>query len=266
MIAADRAAGYQPFLVVGTAGTVNSGAIDPLAEISEIANREGLWFHVDGAIGALAIFSEKLRHLINGIEASHSIALDFHKCGHVPYDAGFLLVRDGAAHKRAFTQKNSYLQRADRGLAAGETWPCDLGPDLSRGFRALKTWMTIETLGADRMGASMAHTCELANYLADRIRQSAMFELCSDPILNIVCFRMRDQHDSINRELVLDLHESGIAAPSWTEINGKCAIRCAIINHRTTHDDIETFLAALVSLAELGLNTVAVEKSAEARI
>jgi len=253
-IAADRAAGFHPFLIVATAGTVNIGAIDPLLDISSIAERERLWFHVDGAIGALAIFSEKLRHLIKGIEASHSIALDFHKCGHVPYDAGFLLVRDGAAHKRAFAQSNSYLQRADRGLAAGETWPCDLGPDLSRGFRALKTWVTIETLGAERLGASMAHTCTLAIYLADRVKQSELFELYAEPTLNIVCFGLRGRQDRINRELVLDLHESGIAAPSWTEIDGRCLIRCAIINHRTTHDDIDAFLAALVSFTERRLN------------
>jgi glutamate/tyrosine decarboxylase-like PLP-dependent enzyme len=254
MIAIDRANGRQPFLIVATAGTVNTGAIDPLPEISMIAEGEGLWFHVDGAIGALAIFSDKLRHLVKGIERSHSIALDFHKCGQVPYDAGFLLVRKGEVHKRAFAQSSSYLQRADRGLPAGETWPCDLGVDLSRGFRALKTWMTIETLGAERLGASIAHTCELADYLAKCVRQSKAFELCVQPTLNIVCFRVRGEDDSINRELVLDLHESGIAAPSWTEIDAKCVIRCAIINHRTTRNDIDTFLSALESLLEKRLN------------
>jgi len=254
MIAIDRTNGRQPFLIVATAGTVNTGAIDPLPEISMIAEREGLWFHVDGAIGALAIFSDKLRHLVKGIERSHSIALDFHKCGQVPYDAGFLLVRKGEVHKRAFAQSSSYLQRADRGLPAGETWPCDLGVDLSRGFRALKTWMTIETLGAERLGASIAHTCKLADYLAKCVRQSKALELCAQPTLNIVCFRVRGADDSINRELVLDLHESGIAAPSWTEIDGKCVIRCAIINHRTTRGDIDIFLSALESLLEKRLN------------
>ena len=107
-----------PFLVVGTAGTVNTGAIDPLAEIADIASRENLWFHVDGAIGALAMLSGSLRDLFKGIEKSASVALDFHKWGQVPYDAGFLLVRDGDAQKCAFAQPAAYLQRADRGLAA----------------------------------------------------------------------------------------------------------------------------------------------------
>ena len=105
-----------------------------------------------------------------GIEASDSIAFDFHKWGHVPYDAGFLLVRDAAAHKRAFASPAAYLQRAPRGLAAGETWPCDLGPDLSRGARALKTWMTFATLGTDRIGDAILSNCELAQYLAERVR------------------------------------------------------------------------------------------------
>ncbi|HET6388082.1 pyridoxal phosphate-dependent decarboxylase family protein [Hyphomicrobium sp.] len=244
-IAADRAAGFQPFLVVATAGTVNTGAVDPLADIAVIAQQEDLWFHVDGAIGALSVLSPVLKPLMAGIEMSHSIALDFHKWGHVPYDAGFLLVRDGAAHKRAFASAAAYLQRADRGLAAGETWPCDLGPDLSRGFRALKTWMTFETLGTARLGDAMLHTCELAQYLAQKVDASETFELKAPVALNIVCFGVKGAAGAANRDLVLDLHESGIAAPSWTTINGDTAIRCAIFNHRTTRRDIDIFMDAI---------------------
>ncbi len=249
-IANDRALGLRPFLVVATAGTVNTGAIDPLERIAKIAARESLWFHVDGAIGALAAFSRELRPLFSGIEKSASVALDFHKWGQVPYDAGFLLVRDAEAHKQAFATPAAYLERADRGLAAGETWPCDLGPDLSRGFRALKTWMTIETLGADRIGAAMSANCELARYLAEKVRQSPLFELKTPVALNIVCFSLRNAGDgAINRELVLDLHETGIAAPSWTTLGGKTVIRCAIVNHRTTRADIDLMLSALADLS-----------------
>ncbi|RUP10432.1 aminotransferase class V-fold PLP-dependent enzyme [Hyphomicrobium sp.] len=249
-IRADRDAGFLPFLVVATAGTVNTGAIDPLSDIARIASADGLWFHVDGAIGALSVFSEPLKHLTAGIELSHSIALDFHKWGHVPYDAGFLLVRDGAAHKRAFASTAAYLQRSDRGLAAGETWPCDLGPDLSRGFRALKTWMTFETLGSERIGDAILHTCELAGYLAERVRESALFELKAPVALNIVCFGVKGASGAVNRDLVLDLHELGIAAPSWTTINGEDAIRCAIFNHRTTRSDIDLFMDAIGDMAK----------------
>ncbi len=249
-IAEDRAAGATPFLIAATAGAVNTGAIDPLERIAQVASREGIWFHVDGAIGALAAFSPQLRPLLKGIEKSDSVALDFHKWGHVPYDAGFLLVRDGDAHKQAFAMPAAYLQRSERGLAAGDTWPCDLGPDLSRGFRALKTWMTIETLGADRIGDAMLANCELAQHLAQKVRQSLLFELKAPVALNIVCFGVRGAHDrAVNRELVLDMHETGVAVPSWTTIGGEPVIRCAIVNHRTTRADIDRMMDCLTNLA-----------------
>ncbi|WP_421917265.1 pyridoxal phosphate-dependent decarboxylase family protein [Mesorhizobium sp.] len=256
MIAEDLAKGLLPFLVVGTAGTVNTGAIDPLADIADIASRENLWFHVDGAIGALAMLSTSLRDLFKGIERSASVALDFHKWGQVPYDAGFLLVRDGDAQKRTFAQPAAYLQRADRGLAAGETWPCDLGPDLSRGFRALKTWMTIEALGADRIGQSIAHTCMLARYLAEHLERHPAFKLKAPVALNIVCFGIRGANAEFVRNLVLDLQESGLAAPSWTTLDGELVVRCAIVNHRTTMADIDRFLDILTRyLADRGVGS-----------
>jgi aromatic-L-amino-acid decarboxylase len=256
-INADREQGHLPFLVVATAGTVNTGAIDPLAKISAIASSENLWFHVDGAIGGLGVFSNSLRELFYGIETSASVALDFHKWGQVPYDAGFLLVRDGDAHKRAFAQPAAYLQRADRGLAAGETWPCDLGPDLSRGFRALKTWMTIEALGTDRIGNSIAHTCELARYLAERLERNPIFELKAPVSLNIVCFGIRGTSSEFVCNLVLDIQESGLAAPSWTTVNGELVVRCAIVNHRTTMADIDGFMDTLTALTDSRLSTSA---------
>lgn len=249
-IEADRAGGLQPFLVVATAGTVNTGAIDPLQSIADICTRMGLWFHVDGAFGALAAFSPVLRPLLAGIERSDSIAFDFHKWGQVPYDAGFLLVRDGQAHKRAFANPTAYLQRADRGLAAGETWPCDLGPDLSRGCRALKTWLTLETFGTDRLGDAILANCEVARRLAGLVEAHPLFELKAPVALNIVCFGLRAAGDGArNRELVMDLQHAGVAAPSWTTIDGQSVIRCAIVNHRTTRADIEHFMACLTELA-----------------
>jgi aromatic-L-amino-acid/L-tryptophan decarboxylase len=253
-IAQDREAGHQPFLVIGTAGSVNTGAIDPLDAIAGVAAREGLWFHVDGAIGALAAFSPALRPLFSGIERSDSVALDFHKWGQVPYDAGFLLVRDGAAHRQTFANPAAYLQRATRGLAAGETWPCDLGPDLSRGCRALKTWMTIAALGTDRIGDAILANCETARYLGARIEQSPLFEMKAPVALNIACFGVkRAGRSSINRELVLDIQDAGLAAPSWTTIGGEDMIRCAIVNHRTTRGDIDRFLVNLETLAHARL-------------
>src|SRR5206468_6312252 len=168
-IACDRDAGLKPFLVVASAGTVDIGAIDDLAALAALCREEQLWFHVDGAFGALGILSPALASRLKGIQDADSIALDFHKWGQVPYDAGFLMVRDGERHRDAFAAPAAYLRRETRGLAAGSSWPCDLGPDLSRGFRALKTWFTLKTYRAEKLGAGIARCCALATYLEARI-------------------------------------------------------------------------------------------------
>jgi glutamate/tyrosine decarboxylase-like PLP-dependent enzyme len=248
-IAADRREGFTPFLVVGTAGTVDIGAIDDLTGLAEIARREKLWFHVDGAFGALAMLAPDLAPRLAGIERADSIALDFHKWGQVPYDSGFILVRDGALHRATFASQAAYLRRERRGLAAGSPWPCDFGPDLSRGFRALKTWFTLKVHGKQALGAVISHTCALARHLEHRILASPQLELLAPVELNIVCFRHRGENpDELNARIVADLHESGIAAPSTTTIDGKLAIRSAIVNHRTQQRDIDSLIQAVLAL------------------
>ncbi|MET4207262.1 aspartate aminotransferase family protein [Bradyrhizobium sp. LA2.1] len=244
-IAIDREVGFKPFLVVASAGTVDIGAIDDLKAIAALCREEGIWFHVDGAFGALAIFSPELAPMLGGMELADSIALDFHKWGQVPYDAGFLLVRDGEQHRQAFAQPAAYLRREARGLAAGAVWPCDLGPDLSRGFRALKTWFTLKTFGTDRLGAVIARSCALAKYLETRVLAEPRLELLAPVNLNIVCFRYRAD-DAVNREIVADVQESGVAAPSSTTLDGRFAIRAAIVNHRTDETDIDALVAAVL--------------------
>jgi aromatic-L-amino-acid/L-tryptophan decarboxylase len=246
-IASDRRTGKKPFLVVGSAGTVDIGAIDDLRELSALCREEQLWFHVDGAYGALGILSPVLAPRLAGLENADSIALDFHKWGQVPYDAGFLLVRDGDRHRQTFSAPAAYLRRETRGLAAGSSWPCDLGPDLSRGFRALKTWFTLKTYGTDKLGAVIARTCALAGYLETRILAEPRLELLAPVQLNIVCFRYRAADaDKVNRDIVVDIQESGIAAPSTTVLDGRLAIRAAIVNHRTDICDIDALIAAVL--------------------
>jgi glutamate/tyrosine decarboxylase-like PLP-dependent enzyme len=242
----DRELGHRPFLIVGSAGTVNTGAIDDLAGLADIAAAARIWFHVDGAFGALAALSDALRPMLAGIERADSLAFDFHKWAHVPYDAGFLLVRDPAAHRSTFASPVAYLQRAPRGLAAGEVWPCDLGPDLSRGFRALKTWFTLQTLGADRIGAAIERCCRVAAYLEQRLRAEPLFELAAPVALNVVCWRIRGGGGAIEPAIVMDLHEAGVAVPSLTLLAGRPAIRAAIINHRTSEQHIDRFMRALL--------------------
>ncbi|MGB8397579.1 pyridoxal phosphate-dependent decarboxylase family protein [Bradyrhizobium sp.] len=246
-IALDRKAGLKPFLVVGSAGTVDIGAIDDLRALSALCREEQLWFHVDGAYGALAILSPALAPRLAGIENADSIALDFHKWGQVPYDAGFLIVRDGERHRETFAAPAAYLSRETRGLAAGSPWPCDLGPDLSRGFRALKTWFTLKTYGTEKLGAVITRTCALAGYLEARILSEPRLELLAPVQLNIVCFRYRAADaNKVNGDIVIDIQESGIAAPSTTLIDGQLAIRAAIVNHRTDTCDLDALLAAVI--------------------
>jgi glutamate/tyrosine decarboxylase-like PLP-dependent enzyme len=244
----DRREGFRPFLVVGTAGTVDIGAIDELNALADFAERQDLWFHVDGAFGAIAALSPRLRPLLAGIERADSVAFDFHKWAQVPYDAGFILVRDGLRHRATFAAPAAYLRRETRGLAAGSPWPCDLGPDLSRGFRALKTWFTLKVHGADAIGAVVSQTCALARYLARRIAATPELELLAPVGLNIVCFRYRGEDaDRLNANIVVDLQESGIVAPSTTWIGKRLAIRAAIVNHRTDARDVDALVDAAVA-------------------
>jgi len=255
-IRADKAAGCKPFAVIATAGTVNTGAIDPLAEIADICAAENVWLHVDGAFGALAMLSDTLAPRLAGIERSDSLAFDFHKWLHVPYDAGCVLVRDGSAHRAAFSSRPTYLASNARGLSAGEPWPCDFGPELSRGFRALKVWFTLKEHGAHKLGASIQDNCRLARLLGTKIESDPRFELLAPVSLNIACFRMlapgltREQLDHFNETVVAELQERGIAAPSTTRINGRLAIRINITNHRTREADIETLMEALARIGE----------------
>ncbi len=255
-IEADRAAGYEPLMVVGTAGTVDIGAVDDLEGLATVCADQGLWFHVDGALGALACWSAELAPLIHGIERADSIAFDFHKWGQVPYDAGFLLVRDGAAQRRTFVTEADYLARATRGTAAGSDWPCDFGPDLSRGFRALKTWMTLKAYGTQRLGEAMADTCRLARWLAIQIERCAELLLMAPVTLNIVCFRydFPVNGDDLNERIAVALQESGLAVLSTTRVQGKRVLRAALVNHRTTQADLQIMLDAVCCLGRRWVN------------
>ncbi len=250
-VARDRAAGLHPFIVVGTAGAVDTGAVDDLAGLADFCAAQGLWFHVDAAFGALAMLSPRLRPQLAGIERADSLAFDFHKWAQAPYDAGCVLVRDATLQAQAFAQDLAYLARADRGVAGNAPWPADLGPDLSRGFRALKVWMTLKAYGAARLGRMVEECCEVAQHLAARIRREPALELLAPVNLNIVCFGVTGPGaglDALNDELVRDLHEAGIAVPSTTLIGGRRAIRAAIVNHRTTAADVDAMIDGLLAL------------------
>ncbi|MEO0815733.1 MAG: pyridoxal-dependent decarboxylase [Pseudomonadota bacterium] len=254
-IAADRKAGYSPFCIIGTAGTVNTGAIDPLAELAALARAEGLWLHVDGAFGACAQMAPALAPRLSGIKQADSLAFDFHKWMHVTYDAGCVLFRDQSRQAAAFANRPDYLAGESRGLAAGAPWPVDLGPELSRGFRALKVWAQLTEFGTNRLGALVQRNCDQAAFLADRVDEIEELERLAPVSLQIVCFRVKrrglseTELDALNREIVIGLQEEGRAAPSTTRINGKLAIRVNLTNHRTHQDDLEGFLQDVLTMS-----------------
>jgi glutamate/tyrosine decarboxylase-like PLP-dependent enzyme len=255
-IEADIQAGMKPICLVGNAGTVNTGAIDPLDELADIAAQYGMWYHVDGAFGALAYLSPDLRPELAAITRADSLAFDLHKWVYVPFEAGCILVRDEPAHRRTFSLTPDYLQHADRGVAAGSMWFSDYGVQLTRGLRALKVWMTIKNSGIDKIGRVIRQNVEQARYLAHLIEQSPNLELLAPVSLNIVCFRYTApgldaaQLNALNSELLIRLQESGVAVPSGTNINGEYALRCAITNHRTRREDLHILLDKVIELGD----------------
>lgn len=254
-MAEDRARGLRPFVLIGNAGTVDVGAIDPLDELADLAAREGLWFHIDGAFGATAILAPSLAPLLHGIGRADSLAFDFHKWLHVPYDAGCVLVRDGELHRATFASAPSYLTRMTRGLASGMPWFTDFTLDLSRGFRALKVWFTLKEHGARAIGEAIEANVRQAKLLGTAIDADDRFELLAPVHLNVVCFRYRPagmteaEIDAFNDELVIRLQESGEAVTSATTVGQRRAIRVNITNHRTRDQDITILLDALRRLA-----------------
>jgi aromatic-L-amino-acid/L-tryptophan decarboxylase len=252
-IAEDRAAGFQPACIIASAGTVNTGAIDDLTSLAALAKEEGLWFHVDGCIGALLAIAPENACRVAGIDLADSIALDPHKWLHAPFEAGCVLVRDAAAHRGAFAVTPEYLEAMPRGLAAAP-WLHEYGLQTTRGFRALKIWMALKEHGTLKFGRLIDQNVAQARYLSDLIADEPCLELVVPTTINIVCFRHHVEGGTeatlkaLNTEIMLRLQEEGIAAISDTTVNGKHCLRAAINNHRTRREDLELFIRETVRL------------------
>jgi aromatic-L-amino-acid/L-tryptophan decarboxylase len=255
-IGADIAAGNMPMAVVATAGTVNTGAVDDIAAISDICKRYGVWLHIDGAFGALIALSDSLRPMLAGIENADSIAFDLHKWLYVPIEAGCVLVRNVDAHRKPFSPPAAYLASFDRGISTGAHFYGGLGPQLTRGFRALKVWLALQSQGTTKFGRLVDQNVAQARLLAELVDAEPKLELVAPAPLNVVCFRyvvaaIDDAGiNEINREVLLRLQESGVAMPSSTVLRGRFALRVALTNHRTTSDDIRLLAAEVVKLGD----------------
>ena len=248
LIAEDIAAGNQPVCAIGTAGTVATGAIDDLTSIADICVEHGMWFHVDGAFGAMAALPDELRPLVAGMERADSLAFDLHKWMSVNYDSGCVLIRDPEAHLRSFSIPASYLSNLRGGVATGQHHFGEMGVDLSRGFRALKAWMSIKTYGFDKYARMVAKNVRQAKYLASLVEAADDLELVAPVALNVVCFRYigtdisADQLDEINERILIRLQEDGLAVPSAVHVRGSFALRVANVNHRSTRADFDALV------------------------
>ena len=255
MLHEDRRRGCRPLCIVGNAGTVATGATDDLNALADLAAAEGLWFHVDGAFGALAKLSPKYRHLVSGLERADSIAFDLHKWGYLQYETGAVLVRDAKIHERAFSFAPSYLETFTGGIAVKPTEFASRGIQLSRGFRALRVWMNFSVYGTDRIGAAIEQNIEDCQYLSAQVAAHPDLELLAPTAMNVVCFRIKPaglnepELDELNARTLVRLQESGIAVPSNARINGRFAIRVAHTNHRTIRSDFDLLLARALEMA-----------------
>ena len=239
-------------------GTVNTGAFDDLHQLSLIAESENMWLHVDGAFGSLIVLDPERRHLVTGIDRADSIAFDFHKWFHCPYDAGCVLIRHADILHDTFSINSSYLIKSPRGCASEEPTFANCGPDLSRSFRALKVWFTLKEHGTIKLGQKIADNCRQAQYLVSLLeKHDALVEIIRPVSLNIVNFRFKaaafrdagpEMMDSFNNDLAADLQISGIALTSTTRIHQRQCIRVAILSHRATLADFDIFVEAIMKL------------------
>lgn len=253
-IVEDLAAGRRPVCVIGNAGTVNTGALDDLDALAELAREFQLWFHVDGAFGAWAFCLPEYRERLAGLAGADSLAFDLHKWFYAQFEVGATLVRSNAAHFQTFTVTPAYLKHTGRGPHGGQNWFTDYGLQLTRGFRALKVWMALKTFGLDKLVRLFEQNVAQARYLAELVERAPDLELMAPYPLNIVCFRYRapglDQaaRNGLNQELLARLQESGLAVPSSTNLHGEFALRVAIVNHRTRRSDLHLLVEAVQRL------------------
>jgi glutamate/tyrosine decarboxylase-like PLP-dependent enzyme len=249
----DRAAGLTPACVIGSAGTTNTGSIDDLQGLADIAAAEDLWFHVDGCIGALIAIAPRNAHLVAGLEKADSLALDPHKWLHAPFETGCALVRDGGLHRSAFAVTPEYLETMPRGLASG-AWLHEYGLQTTRGFQALKIWMALKEHGVEAFGRLIDQNIDQARHLAALIQAEPCLELTAPTAINIVCFRYRpagmpaDRLKPVNTEIMLRMQESGFAVVSDTTVRGEHCLRAAITNHRTRREDLDALVREVVGL------------------
>jgi aromatic-L-amino-acid decarboxylase len=245
-VAADRRRGHQPFCVVASAGTVTTGAIDPIDELAEYCRREGFWLHVDGAYGAFAALSDRLHGDLRKAGEGDSLSLDPHKLLFMPLEAGCVLFRDSAGWRNTFSFSPGYLAMPPD---ADFLHFSEYGPQLSRSFKALKIWWCLRAHGRRRYQVAIERVLDLAAYMGDRIVDEPRLELVAPVGLTAVCFRVRDADDSENRRLLETLVRDGLAFLGPAHVRGRFCLRGCFVNLRTTRQDVDAIVDAILRLA-----------------
>jgi aromatic-L-amino-acid/L-tryptophan decarboxylase len=261
-INADLEAGYVPFCIVGNAGTVDTGAVDPLREIREVADRFQLWMHVDGSYGAFAVLADSARKLFAGMEQADSIALDPHKWLYLPVDVGCVIYRNPEIARATFAHEAEYTRMF--GEEADEAFVCwDYGPELSRRFRALKVWMLLKGVGLDRLSEAIESNLACARHLESMVQASDDFEMVAPVELSIFCFRhvpvqLRNESpkaiDAFNERLLVALQRDGSSYLSNATLGGRFALRGCVLNYRTTLRDMGILLDDLRRVGKSALS------------
>ncbi len=242
-VRADRSAGRVPFALCASGGSTNTGAVDPLADLADVCTAEGLWLHVDAAYGGFAALTAKGRAALAGIDRADSVTLDPHKWLYQPMECGCVLIRDGARLERTFAIHPDYLD-SDAAQGAGEVNFADRGLQLSRSFRALKVWVTVQTFGLAAFRAAIQRNLELAEYAETLIRSHAELTLMAAATLGIVCFRREwpgcDEAETERRGTALaeDLERGGTALVSTTRLASRHAIRLCILNPTSSEEHV----------------------------
>jgi aromatic-L-amino-acid decarboxylase len=242
---ADREAGLEPFMVIGTAGSTSTGSVDPLNDLADLARREGLWFHVDGAYGAPARLTARGADLLSGIERADSLVLDPHKWLFQPYEVGAVLIAHAGLLQKAFTLDGAYLRDTKGGVVEFR----ERGPQLTRGSRALKLYLSLRTFGLDAFRDAIAKGIALAEQAETLFDRDPAWEVVSPAMLGVICFRRRGHDDAQTDELVRRAVADGYTAPSTTILDGRTVARLCTINPRTTEGDIEGTIERLAQLA-----------------
>lgn len=242
-----RAAGLRPFAVIANAGTTNTGAIDPLREIAGFCGKENLWMHVDGAYGAAVVISDRGRKLLDGIALADSLSFDPHKWLFQPIECGCVLLRDAALLKATYRIMPEYLADVHRNIT--EVNPCDYGIQLTRGFRALKVWMSLQYFGLEAFRAAVDRGFQLAELAEAKLRKMSHWEVVTPAQMGIVSFRRRDADEAFYHKLHDAMLQDGFALATSTVLNGRTVLRLCTINPRTTEADIEQTLDWLDAMA-----------------